>query len=84
MKKIDNFQLNLIDIKYHKDIVDLKMHNKIYKCQLTHNNIILITNSKGQCISSDKAASSENLNYKQKVFAKKILTFAQIALGSSV
>ena len=59
------------------------MHNHIYKCQLTDNKNILITNSKGQCFSSGLSPSSENLNAEQKVFAKKILTFAKLALGKA-
>ena len=44
---------------------------------------ILITNSKGQCISSNLSKSSKRLNTKQLVFAKKILEFAEIALGKA-
>ena len=57
--------------------------NSIYKCQLNNNKDILITNDKGQCISSDLSINSKNLNTKQKIFAKKILTFAKIALGEA-
>ena len=42
---------------------------------------ILITNNKGQSISSDFSLSVENLNKKQETFINKILTFAEIALG---
>jgi len=80
-KKVNRLQLNILDIKKHKNIVDLQLHNQVYKCQLTENNNILITNSKGQCISSDFSISFENLDKEQVVFAKKILTFAEIALG---
>ena len=55
----------------------------MYKCQLIDTKNILITNSKGQSFSSDLSISSENLNVDQKVFAKKILTFAKIALGKA-
>ena len=82
-KKIKSLQLNIIDIKKHESIINLKIHNKIYKCQLTNNKDILITNSKGLCFSSDLSQSSENLNTKQILFAKKILTFAKIALGKA-
>ena len=81
--KRKSLQLNIVDIKYYKKIVELKLHNQIYKCQLIDNKNVLITNSKGQNISSDLASSNENLNTKQKVFAKKILTFAEIALGKA-
>lgn len=83
-KKLNTIQLNILDIKKHIDIVSLQIHNHIYKCQLTDNKDILITNSKGQMISSDlSSSSSENLNVEQKVFAKKILTFAKLALGKA-
>ncbi len=81
--KINQLQLNILDIKKHKKIIDLQLHNRIYKCHINDNKDIIITNSKGQCISSDLSLSSENLNTKQKVFAKKILTYAEIALGKA-
>ncbi|WP_269605631.1 single-stranded-DNA-specific exonuclease RecJ [Prochlorococcus marinus] len=79
----EKLQLNIIDIKKHKDIIDLKMHNHLYKCQINDNKDILITNVKGQCISSDASISSKDLNIKQIVFAKKILTYAEVALGKA-
>ncbi len=82
-KQQDKIQLNIVDIKNHKDIVDLKVHNKNYKCQLIDNKNILITNTNGQSISSDSSTLPENLNTKQIVFAKKILSFAEIALGKA-
>ncbi len=82
-RKKSKLQINIVDIKKHKDIVNLNLHNHLYKCQLTDNKNILITNAKGQCISSDLSISLENLNSKQRDFAKKILTFAEIALGKA-
>ena len=82
-KKNKKIQLNIISIKKHKSIINLKLHNKVYKCQITDNKDILITNSNGLCFSSDLARSSQDLNTKQIVFAKKILTFAEIALGKA-
>ena len=82
-KKTKTIQLNIIDIKKHESTIKLKMHNQIYNCQITDNKDILITNSKGQCFSSNISKSSANLNTKQIVFAKKILTFAEIALGKA-
>ncbi len=82
-KNKNTLQLNIIDIKHYRNIIDLEIHNRIYKCQLTDNKDILITNSKGMTINSDKTTSLENLNRKQKVFAKKILSFAEIALGKA-
>ena len=82
-QKKNKLQLNLIDIKKHNEIVDLKLHNIVYKCQLNDNKDILITNAKGQCISSDLSMSSFHLNRKQIAFARKILTYAEIALGKT-
>ena len=74
---------HILDIKKHKKIIDLQVHNQIYKCQLNDKKDILITNTKGQTFSSDLLKSSKNLNKKQLVFAKKILCFAEIALGKA-
>jgi len=82
-KKHNTIQLNIIDIKKHESVIDLKIHNKTYKCQLTDKKDILITNSKGMCFSSDSSKSSVTLSAKQIVFAKKILSFAEIALGKA-
>ncbi len=83
-KNKNTLQLNIIDIKNYTNIVNLQLHNRKYKCQLTDNMNILITNNKGECISSDLSRSSMNLNKEQKTFAKKILSFAEIALGMAV
>ncbi len=80
-KKTKNLQLNILDIKKHSKIVELHIHNQIYKCQLTNNMEIIITNTKGQCLSSDLSIYSKNSDKKQSDYAKKILTFAEIALG---
>ena len=82
-KKTNNLQLNIIDMKFHTNVVELKLHDRIYKCQLTDNMDILITNKKGQCISSDFSICSSNMDKKKADFAKKILKFAEIALGKS-
>ena len=52
--------------------------------QCTFRIVGLITNKKGDCISSDHTINSDNLNEKQIVFAKKILSYAEIALGIAV
>ena len=44
---------------------------------------ILVTNSKGQTISSDLSSLSADETEKNSAFAKKILTFAEIALGKT-
>ncbi len=82
-KKIDQLQLNILDIKKHNTIIEMKLHNRIYKCQLNNKMEILITNTNGQCISSDLSKSPENTDKNQLAFVKKILTFAEIALGQA-
>ena len=80
-KKTNKLQLNLIDIKRYNKIVDLQLHDCNYKCRLTDDLKIKIKNSKGECICSDLSTSSEKKNATQEIFAKKILSFAEIALG---
>ena len=79
-KNNNTLQLNIIDIKKYNNIIDLQIHKRNYKCQLTNDMNILITNSQGQSISSDL---SKNSNDKQEFFTKKILSFAEIALGET-
>ena len=75
-------QLNLLDIKNYSNTIELKVHNHLYKCKLIGNKDILITNNKGQSICS-RLSTQSKLNKSQKVFAKKIFTFAEIALGKA-
>ncbi len=75
--------LNILDIKMHNDVVDLQVHNHHFKCQITDSNQILIQKSNGTLLSSDLTKSSESLNHKQKQFARKIISFAEIALGKA-
>ncbi len=82
-KQTNNLLLNIIDIKTHSNVIDLKIHKRIYKCQLDDNSEVLITNTKGECISSDFSMNSTNINKNQLAFAKKILAFAEIALGKA-
>ncbi len=82
-KKLSTLQLNIIDFKNHKTIIDLQLHDRLYKCQLNEKRDILITNSKGESFSSDLLRESNKLNKKQKIFFKKILSFAEIALGKA-
>ena len=82
-KQNNQLQLNIVDIKFHSKVIDLKVHNKLYKCYLSNNNEIIITNTKGQCVSSDSSLNSKNINKNQLAFAKKILAFAEIALGKA-
>jgi len=82
-KQTNNLQLNIIDIKTHTNVIDLKIHKRIYKCQLKDNSEVLITNSKGECISSDFSMNSMNINKNQLAFTNKLLAFAEIALGKA-
>ncbi len=82
-KKNNNLQLNIIDIKSHNKVIELKIHKRIYKCQLIENSAVLITNTNGECISSDFSMNSTNINTSQLAFVKKILAFAEIALGKA-
>ena len=82
-KRKKTLQLNIIDLHIHESVINLKMHNQIYECQLTDKKDILIRNSKGLYFSSNLSNSSKNLSTKQILFAKKILTFAEIALGKA-
>tara|TARA_Y100001968_G_C18930928_1_gene514219 strand:- start:136 stop:603 length:468 start_codon:yes stop_codon:yes gene_type:complete len=83
-KNANKIQLNIIDIKKFSSIIELQLHKRIYKCQLTNEMKIKITNSIGQCISSDLPILTEKENLKQVKFARKILSFAEIALGKTV
>ena len=82
-KKANKLQLNLIDIKKYKNTIDLQLHKKIYKCQLTDDMKIKVTNTNGQCISSDLSIPSKTKNTNDEIFSKKILSFAEIALGKT-
>ena len=76
-------QLNIIDIKKHTNIVDIKIHERTYKCQLIDNDVILIRNDKGQTIRSDSLKSLSRSSTKKELFSKKILSLAEIALGKA-
>ena len=82
-KQNSNLQLNIVDIKKHTNIIDLQIHNRNYKCQLTKDMEILITNSKGHSISSSLSRFSDNEDEKQMFFVKQIFSFAEIALGKT-
>ena len=80
-KKVKTLQLNIVDIKKYNKIIDLQLHKRLYKCQLSKDKKIQITNSQGQFISSDLANFSRKSNRGHDKFARKILSFAEIALG---
>ena len=80
-KKTKKLQLNLIDIKKYSSEVTLSLHNRTYKCEIINSNDIKITNVFGQTISSASNANTFRINRKDKAFVKKVLSFAQIALG---
>ena len=81
--KKEKLQLNIIDIKPYKEKIDLKLNNRIYKCQLKNESDIIVTNKDGHCFSSDFHEYIFPSNNKEEVFAKKILSFAEIALGKT-
>ncbi len=78
-----SIQLNILDIKSHQNIINLQLHKRNYICQINEKDCIQVTNSLGQSIYSDRYTESQNMNIKQKLFIKKILTFAEIALGKA-
>ena len=80
-KKVKTLQLNIVDIKKYQQIIDLQLHKRLYKCQLSNDKKIQITNSEGQLISSEYVNFSSESNKSRDKFAKKILSFAEIALG---
>ena len=80
-KKVKTFQINIVDIKKYQHIIDLHLHKRLYKCQMSKDMKIQITNSKGQFISSDNEYLTNKSNKSQDKFARKILSFAEIALG---
>ena len=79
----NKLQLNIIDIKRYTNIIDLQLHKRNYKCQLTKDMDIQITNSKGQRLCSDLSVQFGMENLKHDIFSKKILSFAEIALGKT-
>ena len=80
-KNINKLQLNIVDIKSHTEIIDLQIHNRNYKCQLIDDMKIKITNSKGKTLCSALPVQSIKKNINENYFEKKILLFAEIALG---
>ena len=82
-KRSNKLQLNIIDIKCYKKIIHLQIHNNTYKCQEIEDKKIVITNSIGNTISSNLSKNSFNKENKKEIFAKKILSFAEIALGKA-
>ena len=82
-KNESKLQLNLIDIKRYSNVIDLKIHKNIYKCQLIEDIIIQVTNANGQCITSELSDISKKENLNQNNFEEKILSFAEIALGKT-
>ena len=82
-KNIKKLQLNIVDIKKHNDIIDLQIHNRIYKCELIDDMKIKITNSIGNSICSVLPVPSMEKNINANNFENKILSFAEIALGKT-
>jgi len=81
-KNSKNLQLNIIDIKKFNPIIELKIHKSKYKCQITKDMNIQVTNSNVESISSALSVFSDKKG-KNSFFEKKILSFAEIALGKT-
>ena len=69
-------------MKKYSNIIDLQLHSKSYKCQLTKDKNIEIRNSKGEYINTYLSLLPEKEKTKASIFANKILSFAEIALGN--
>ncbi len=78
----DQLQLNIIDIKKYSEISYIHVHNKTYKCHIDNDNII-ITNQEGNTVSSENISTLYPLNTKKGLFARKMLSIAEIALGKA-
>ena len=70
-----------VDIKLHNKVIDLQLHKRNYKCQITEDMKIKITNTRGQFLRSEIPVLITK--DKENNFAKKILSFAEIALGKT-
>ena len=82
-KNVKKIQLNLIDIRQYHKIVDLELHKRNYKCQITNDMNIKVTNSKGQCITSPLPIKNEIKILQDDIFTNKMLSFAEVALGQT-
>ena len=82
-KNQNKLQLNIIDFKKYSNIIEIQIHNRIYKCQLTDNKNIKITNQEGKTIRSNESIYTKSKNIKHEQFARKIISFAEIALGKA-
>ncbi|MBW3041988.1 single-stranded-DNA-specific exonuclease RecJ [Prochlorococcus marinus XMU1408] len=82
-KRLEKLQLNILDIRKYSKIIELQLHNRIYKCELTKNKKIIITNTNGDSITSDLSGSIKKNKKAQNIYVQKILSFAEIALGTA-
>ncbi len=82
-KNIKKLQLNILDIKKYNNEIEMKLHNRLYKCKLNNENEVLITNSEGKCFSSDLSSCFKNISKSQEMYARKIFAFAETALGKA-
>ena len=80
-KKSDNLQLNIIDIKKYSEIIKIYLHKREYKCSINYDNEIVITNIGGESLNSRVLYNLSSIKDRKTRFAKKILSFAEIALG---
>ena len=79
--KTKKLQLNIVDIKRYNEEINLKLHKRNYKCKLLIDNKLSIKNEAGKTITSESLLFSKNSNKKENIFNKKLLSFAEIALG---
>ena len=82
-KKSITLQVNIIDIKKYNNVINLQLHNNIYKCELRKDMKVQITNSHGEKHSSDFSSLSHSQIEHKDLFIKKILSYAEIALGKT-
>ena len=82
-KNVNKIQLNIQDIKIYNKTINLKIHNRDYECRVTEDMDIVITNNEGESISSNSSKNSYKTDMKKILFTKKLLSFAEIALGQT-
>ncbi len=79
-KQKTKLQINILAIKKYNDVIDLVLHEKLYKCCLLDDQKIKISNEKGEFITSNDLKHLKR-NKTHKIFFTKLFSFAEIALG---
>ncbi len=83
-KNVMKLQLNIIDIKKYSEVIKIFVHEREYKCMVNNEKYIEITNKKGDKVNSKSLTNLTTKMDKKTAFAKKILSFAEIALARSI